>query len=304
MLGFIARRLAFLPVTFVLLAAVVFVILRVTADPVELFLDINKTPELEAELRRQLHLDRPLAIQFLIFLADIVRGDFGRSHVFGEAAMPLVLQRLEATALLVGAALTLALSIGFLLGLLCAVRRDGVLDFVVSGLAVIGQSMPSFWLGILLIQLFALQLGWLPTSGYGEPENLILPAITLAAFLSPNFILVTRTSVIEVLSEPFVTTARAKGLRERVVLLGHVVPNAIAPVLTLLGLQLGVLIGGSIITESIFAWPGIGRLIIGSIFQRDVTVVIAGVFVMSVAIMLCNLAVDIALTLIDPRIRS
>ena len=304
MLGFVARRLAFLPVTFVLLAAVVFVILRVTADPIELFLDINKTPELEAELRRQLHLDQPLAIQFLIFLADIVRGDFGRSHVFGEAAMPLVLERLAATALLVGSALTLAVAIGFLLGLLCAVRRDGVLDFVVSGLAVIGQSMPSFWLGILLIQLFALQLGWLPTSGYGEPENLILPAVTLAAFLAPNFILVTRTSVIETLSEQFVTTARAKGLRERAVLLGHVVPNAIAPVLTLLGLQLGVLIGGSIITESIFAWPGVGRLIIGSIFQRDVTIVIAGVFVMSVAIMLCNLAVDIALSLIDPRIRS
>ena len=304
MLGFVARRLAFLPVTFVLLAAVIFVILRVTADPIELFLDINKTPELEAELRRQLHLDRPLAIQFLIFLADIVRGDFGRSHVFGEAAMPLVLERLAATALLVGSALTLAVAIGFLLGLLCAVRRDGVLDFVVSGLAVIGQSMPSFWLGILLIQLFALQLGWLPTSGYGEPENLILPAVTLAAFLAPNFILVTRTSVIETLSEQFVTTARAKGLRERAVLLGHVVPNAIAPVLTLLGLQLGVLIGGSIITESIFAWPGVGRLIIGSIFQRDVTIVIAGVFVMSVAIMLCNLAVDIALSLIDPRIRS
>jgi peptide/nickel transport system permease protein/glutathione transport system permease protein len=304
MLRFIARRLALLPVTFVILAGVVFVILRVTADPVELFLDINKTPEQEEELRRQLHLDKPLAVQFLIFLADVARGDFGRSHVFGEAAMPLVLQRLEATGLLVASALSLAVAVGFLLGVLCAVRRDGALDFTVSSLAVVGQSMPSFWLGILLIQLFALQLGWLPTSGYGEPANLVLPAVTLAAFLFPNFVLVTRTSVIETLGEQFVTTARAKGVRERGVLFGHVVPNAIAPVLTLLGLQLGVLIGGSIITESIFAWPGVGRLIISSIFQRDVAVVVAGVFVMSVAIMLCNLVVDVVLTLIDPRIRQ
>lgn len=303
MLRYLMRRVATQPIAFLGLAFLVFVVLRSTADPVELYLDINGTPEQVMELRRQLRLDDPLPIQFLWFLASVLRGDFGQSNVFHEPALGLVMQRLEATGLLVLVALLLAVAIGFVLGVLCAVRKDGPLDFVVSSVAVFGQSMPSFWLGILLIQLFALNLGWLPTSGYGEPEHLVLPAITLASILVPNFLLIARASVIETLSEHFVTTARAKGLAERSVILGHVVPNAVAPVLTLVGLQLGVLVGGSIVTETIFAWPGVGRLIVGSIFQRDVPVVIAGIFVMSVGIMLSNLLVDLAVSAIDPRIR-
>jgi peptide/nickel transport system permease protein/glutathione transport system permease protein len=304
MLKYLARRLALIPVTFVLLAAVVFVILRVTADPVELFMDIHATQEQREVLFRELNLDKPLYVQFAIFLGDVMRGDFGRSHVFQAEALPLVLQRLGPTALLASTALVMAVGFGGLLGTLCAVRKDGVFDFCVSSLALAGQSMPSFWLGILLIQLFALNLGWVPTSGFGSPEHLVLPAITLAAYLMPNFILVMRTSVLETIGEQFVTTARAKGLRESIVLARHAIPNAIAPALTLLGLQLGVLIGGSIVTETIFAWPGVGRLIISSIFQRDVTVVVAGVFMISFAIIVCNLLVDVVLTLIDPRIRS
>lgn len=302
MLGYIIRRLALIPITFALLAGIVFVVLRLTADPVELFLDINATDEQRAVLFHELNLDKPLPIQFLIFFAEVVSGDFGKSHVFGDFAMPLVLQRLGPTLLLAGTALGIAVLIGGLLGILCAVRRDGALDFSVSALALAGQSMPSFWLGILLIQLFALNLGLLPTSGFGGPEHLVLPAITLAAYLMPNFILVTRTSVLETLGEQYVTTARAKGLKESAVLFKHAVPNALAPVVTLIGLQLGVLIGGSIVTETIFAWPGIGRLIISSIFQRDVTVVVAGVFLISLAIIVCNLLVDVVLTLVDPRI--
>ena len=303
MLRTLIRRLALQPVAFVGLAFLVFVVLRSTADPVELYLDINGTPAQAAELRRQLGLDHPLPVQFLWFLASAARGDFGQSNVFHEPAFGLVLQRLEATGLLVAAALSLAVLLGVALGIACAVRQNGPLDLAVSSLAVLGQSMPSFWLGILLIQLFALQLGWLPTSGYGELAHLVLPAITLASFLIPNFLLIARASVIETLAEPFVVTARAKGLAERAVLLGHIVPNAIVPVLTLLGLQLGVLVGGSIVTETIFAWPGVGRLIVGSIFQRDAPVVIAGIFVVSVAIMLANLLVDLAVSAIDPRIR-
>lgn len=303
MLRFIVRRIALLPLTFAFLALVVFLTLRLTADPVSLFLDINGTPEQAAELRRAMNLDRPLPVQFALFLVDIIKGDFGRSMVFSEPALPLVLQRVVPTLELVAASMLVAVGVGFMLGLYCAARRDGIADFVVSSLAIVGQSMPSFWLGILLIQLFALYLGWLPTSGYGEWDNLVLPALTLAAFQFPNFVLVTRTSILDVLGEQFVTTARSKGIGERLVLFRHVVPNAIAPILTLLGLQLGVLIGGSIITETVFAWPGVGRLIISSIFQRDIPVVMAGVFVMSAAIMLCNLAVDVALSVIDPRIR-
>lgn len=303
MLQYVLRRLVLVPITFVLLAGIVFVVLRMTADPVELFMDINATPEQREVLFYELNLDKPLPVQFVIFLGDAVRGDFGKSHVFSEPAMPLVLQRLGPTLLLAVTALAIAVGFGGLLGVLCAVRKDGPLDFVISALALAGQSMPSFWLGILLIQLFALNLGLLPTSGFGDPDHLVLPAITLAAYLMPNFILVMRTSVLETLGEQFVTTARAKGLKELEVLFRHAVPNAIAPVLTLLGLQMGVLIGGSIVTETIFAWPGVGRLIISSIFQRDVSVVMAGVFLISLAIVVCNLLVDVALTMIDPRIR-
>ena len=292
-----------MPVTFVLLAAIVFSVLRLTADPVELFMDINATDAQRQVLFRELNLDKPLPVQFLLFLGDVLRGDFGKSHVFHDLALPLVLQRMGPTLMLAGTALALAVLLGGLLGMLCAVRRDGWLDFSVSALALAGQSMPSFWLGILLIQLFSLHLGWLPTSGFGDPEHLVLPAITLATFLMPNFILVMRTSVLETLGEQFVTTARAKGVPEGTILFRHALPNAITPVLTLLGLQFGVLIGGSIVTETIFAWPGVGRLIISSIFQRDVPMVMAGVFLMSMAIVLANLAVDVILTFIDPRIK-
>lgn len=304
MLGYLFRRISLIPVTFFLLAAIVFVVLRLTADPVELLLDINGTEEQRAVLRAELHLDRPLPVQFGYFLLDILKGDFGRSHVFSAPALPLVIQRLGPTLILAGTAVSIAVFLGGLLGMLCAVRRDGLVDFLVSSLALGGQSMPSFWLGILLIQLFALELGWLPTSGFGSPDHLVLPALTLAAFLMPNFILVTRTSLLETFGEQYLSTARAKGVGEGRILFHHALPNAIGPVLTIFGLQLGVLIGGSIVTESIFAWPGIGRLIISSIFQRDVPVVMACVFLMSGAIILCNLMVDVALTMIDPRIRT
>ncbi len=301
---YVLRRLALVPITFVLLAAIVFTVLRLTADPVELFMDINATDAQRQVLFRELNLDKPLPVQFLLFLADVLRGDFGKSHVFHDFALPLVLGRLGPTLMLAGTALTVAVLFGALLGMACAVRRDSWLDLSISAFALAGQSMPSFWLGILLIQLFSLHLGWLPTSGFGDPDHLVLPAITLATFLMPNFILVMRTSVLETLGEQFVTTARAKGVPEGTILFRHALPNAITPVLTLLGLQIGVLIGGSIVTETIFAWPGVGRLIISSIFQRDVPMVMAGVFLMSMAIVLANLAVDVILTLIDPRIKA
>jgi len=199
--------------------------------------------------------------------------------------------------------LVIAVVGGVAAGIACAVWKDRLPDFVLSGLAVAGQSMPSFWLGILLIQLFALQLGWLPTSGSGSWRHLILPAVTLATFLLPNFILITRTNVLETVGELYATTARAKGCGEALVMLKHVLPNAINPVLSFLGLQVGRLMGGSIITETIFAWPGVGSLMIGSIFQRDVPIVIAAVFLVSLAILAANLVVDLLQSLIDPRIR-
>ncbi len=197
MLGYIARRLAFLPLTLLLVALVTFVILRVTGNPVDIFLDINRTPEQVAALTTRLHLDQPLPVQFLIFLRDLLHGDFGESLQFNGPAVDAVWERLGATLELVGTGLSLALVLGIAGGVTCAVWRDRLPDFVLSSLSVAGQSMPSFWLGILLIQIFALQLHLLPTSGIGGISHLILPAVTLASFLLPNFILITRASILD-----------------------------------------------------------------------------------------------------------
>jgi ABC-type dipeptide/oligopeptide/nickel transport system permease component len=303
MLRYVTRRLAIAPVSLLLVSLAVFVILRVTGDPVQLYLDINSTPEVEAQLRAQLHLDQPVLLQFAHFLGDVARGDFGTSLQHSAPAMPLVLQRLRATLQLMALALMIALALGVVAGIVSAVYQDRSVDFLISAVAVAGQSMPSFWLGLLLIQVFALQLGWLPTSGQGSWRHMVLPAVTLASFLLPGFILITRTSVLENFNEPYVVTARSKGLRQSTVLFKHILPNALNPVLTFLGLQAGRLVGGSIITETIFAWPGVGRLMVSSIFQRDAPVVIAAVFLASIAIILANLIVDLLQSAVDPRIR-
>jgi peptide/nickel transport system permease protein/glutathione transport system permease protein len=283
---------------------VTFCVLRLTGNPVDIYLDMNRTSEQVQALTVKLHLDQPLIVQFLIYLRDIVQGDFGESLQFGVPAIEVVLERFGNTIELVSAALFLAFTVGVGGGLIAAVRRDKITDFAISSLAVAGQSMPSFWLGILLIQFFALDLGWLPTSGMGGWSHLVLPAVTLAAYLVPNFVLITRAGVIETINDQFVVTARAKGLSGTRVLLLHVLPNTLNPILSFLGLQVGKLIGGSIITESIYAWPGVGRLLIGSIFQRDIPVVTAAIFFMCIVIIVANLAVDLALSVLDPRIRS
>ena len=303
MIGYIVRRLAFLPLTLLLVALTTFVVLRVTGNPVDIFLDINKTPEQVAALSARLHLDKPLPVQFLIFLRDLLYGDFGESLQFNGPAVYAVQERVGATMQLVAAGLGLAILLGILGGLVCAVWCDRLPDFTISSIAVVGQSMPSFWLGILLIQFFALKLRWLPTSGIGDLSHLVLPAVTLASFLMPNIILITRASVLELIEEQFVTTARAKGLSRVRILLIHVLPNAINPVLSFIGIQMGTLMGGSIITETIYAWPGVGRLMISSILHRDVPVVEAAVFFVAIMITVSNLLVDLAQMLIDPRIR-
>jgi peptide/nickel transport system permease protein/glutathione transport system permease protein len=301
--GYILRRLAFLPLTLLLVAFATFIVLRLTGNPVDIFLDINRTPEQVEALTRRLHLDQPLPVQFLIFLRDLLHGDFGESLQFNGSAAVVVWERVGATLQLAGTALGLAVVLGVLGGLVCAVWRDRAADAVLSSIAIAGQSMPSFWLGLLLIEFFALQMRWLPTSGYGDLKHLVLPAVTLATVLLPNFVLITRTAVLELMSEQFVVTGRAKGMSRPRVLVTHILPNAINPVLSFLGIQLGHLMAGSIITETIFAWPGVGRLLINSISHRDVPVVEAAVFFIATAIALANLLVDVLQMLIDPRIR-
>jgi len=301
--GYILRRLAFLPLTLLLVAFATFIVLRLTGNPVDIFLDINRTPEQVEALTKRLHLDQPLPVQFLIFLGDLLHGDFGESLQFTGSAAVVVWERVGATLQLAGTALALAVVLGVLGGLICAVWRDRAADAVISSIAIAGQSMPSFWLGLLLIEFFALQLRWLPTSGYGDLKHLVLPAVTLATILLPNFVLITRTAILELMGEQFVVTGRSKGMSRPRVLVTHILPNAINPVLSFLGIQLGHLMAGSIITETIFAWPGVGRLLINSISHRDVPVVEAAVFLIATVIALANLLVDVLQMLIDPRIR-
>jgi ABC-type dipeptide/oligopeptide/nickel transport system permease component len=300
---YLLRRLLLVPVPLVFVIAFVFVVLRLTGDPVAIYLGLDATPEQEAVLRAELHLDKSIPVQFGYFLLDLVQGDFGTSIQFKRPAMEIVAERLGSTLQLLSLGLLLAIVLGVLGGVACAVWKDKVPDFVISMLAVVGQSMPSFWLGILLIQFFALDLQWLPTSGQGGWEHMVLPVATLAAFLVPNFILVTRVSVLETAREQFVVTARARGSGSARALWRHILPNALNPVVSLVGLQLGRLMGGAVVTESIFAWPGVGRLMVSAIFQRDVPIVIAAVFIVAVTIVFANLLVDLVQAAIDPRIR-
>ena len=302
-MGYLLRRLMLLPIPLIFVIGFVFVVLRLTGDPVAIYLGLDATPEQEAVLRAELHLDEPVPVQFGYFLLDLVRGDFGTSIQFKRQAMEVVRERLGSTLQLLALGLLVAVVLGVLGGVACAVWKDKAPDFVISVLAVAGQSMPSFWLGILLIQLFALDLQWLPTSGKGGWEHMVLPVVTLATFLVPNFILVMRVSVLEMAREQFVVTARARGAGPARALWLHILPNAINPVVSLIGLQLGRLMGGAVVTESIFAWPGVGRLMVSAIFQRDVPIVVAAVFIVALTIVLANLVVDLMQAAIDPRIR-
>ena len=303
MLKFALKRLAYTPLSLLFVSLISFCVLRITGNPIDTYLDVNRTDEQVAALTVRLHLDQPLPMQFLIYLKDLLRGDFGQSLQFGGPALDVVLERAGASVELLTASLLLAVVIGLLSGVLCAIYKDRVADLLISTLAVACQSMPSFWLGIILIQIFAVKAQILPTSGRGGLLHLVLPAVTLAAYLLPNIILITRTSMLEMLREQFTVTALAKGLSRRRMILVHALPNALNPIISFVGLQIGRLMGGAIITETIFAWPGIGRLMVGSIFQRDVPVVVAGVVIISLVIVLANLAVDILLSVNDPRVR-
>jgi peptide/nickel transport system permease protein/glutathione transport system permease protein len=303
MLSFITRRIMTIPISMLLVSALAFTALRLTGNPVDIYLDINRTQEQVDALTEKLRLNEPIIVQYVYYLKDLIRGDFGHSLQFAQPALDIVIERAGASFELLSAALLIAVLLGVTAGTVGAVFKDRLPDFVISTTAVASQSMPSFWLGIILIQVFAVQLNWLPTSGRGGALNLILPATTLAAFLLPSVVLITRTSMLETFGQQFIVTATAKGVSKTGVLFVHALRNALNPIISFVGMQVGRLMGGAIITETLFAWPGVGRLLIGSIFQRDVPVVIAGVLLVSLVIVLANLLVDILLSFNDPRIR-
>ncbi|HEU5193686.1 MAG TPA: nickel ABC transporter permease [Methylomirabilota bacterium] len=300
---FLLRRLWQSLVVLLGVSFVVFLILHLTGDPALVLLSPEATAEDVRRFREAMGFNDPFLVQYWRFLTGALRGDFGQSVRHGEPAFGLVVERLPATFELAGAALLLALVLSIPVGIVSAVRRNTVLDYVSTVVALLGQSMPTFWLGIMLILLLSVQLQWLPSSGRGGWEHLILPAVTLGLFTTARITRLTRSGMLEVLNQDYIRTARAKGVSNPPVVWKHALKNAAIPIVTIVGIELGTLLGGSVITETIFAWPGVGRLSVQAINNRDYPVVQASVFLLATTFVVVNLLVDVVYTYLDPRIR-
>jgi ABC-type dipeptide/oligopeptide/nickel transport system permease component len=303
-LSFVGTRLARAFVALWLVSTVVFVVMRLSGDPVPLLLPPDAPTSEIFRVRAELGLDRPIIVQYGIFLANLTRGDFGRSIHFRQPALKVVTGYLPASLELALTAFVLAGLIAVPVGLISAIRRNTLVDHVVMAVALVGQSAPTFFLGILLILVLSLQAGLFPTSGRGDWRHLVLPAITLGAFAMASIARLTRSAVLEVLRADFVRTARAKGLSEVFVVAKHTLRNAALPIITITGLQLGQLLAGAVVTETVFAWPGIGRLAIQSIYNRDYPIVQCTVFVSAAAFVAINFLIDLLYGVLDPRLRT
>jgi peptide/nickel transport system permease protein len=285
------------------ISVITFLLLHVAGDPVQLLLSIEAKAEDAAVLRKSLGLDRPLYIQYGIFLKGLLQLDFGKSLFIRESAFSLVMERFPATVQLTLAGMVIALVIAVPLGVVAAIRRYSLLDNLCTALAVSGQAMPIFWLGLMLIIFFAVQLRLLPASGRGTFLHLLMPAFTLGASLAPITMRMTRSKMLDVLSADYIRTARAKGLREQIVLFRHALRNASIPIVTILGLQFGRLLGGAIVTEAVFAWPGLGTLALSAIRNFDYPLAQACILTMAFIIVVVNLGVDVLVGWLDPRVR-
>jgi peptide/nickel transport system permease protein len=301
--AYLVRRLLQSVLVLFGVSVVVFLILHLTGDPALLLLPPDATAEDVAKFRQVMGFNDPVAVQYARFLRGAIRGDFGESLRHGEPAMGLVIERLPATFQLAGAGLAIAVGLAIPAGIVSAVHRNKPVDYVSTVVALLGQAMPTFWLGIMLILIFSVRLGWLPSSGRGGLVHLILPAITLGLFTTARITRLTRSGMLEVLGQDYIRTARAKGVSEPPVVWKHALRNAAIPIVTIVGIELGTLLGGSVITETIFAWPGVGRLSVQAIFNRDYPVVQASVFLLASTFVLVNFLVDVVYTHLDPRIR-
>ncbi len=300
---FLVRRLLRTVIVLWGVTLISFGVLFLKGDPSYAMARADWTQQDLENYRHAMGFDRPWHEQYLDFLSKAVRGDFGFSLTQHQPTFTLVMGRMPATLQLAGAALLIAVVFGIPLGILSATQRNGIWDSLAMGLALIFQAMPVFWLGILLILVFGIALRVLPVAGMGGPENLILPAFALGAHpLARNARLV-RSSLLEVLGQDYIRTARAKGLRERMVLVRHALRNSMIPVVTMIAIDLGVLLGGSVITETIFAWPGVGRLTVEGIYARDIPLVQTSVTLLAMVFVLLNLIVDLLYTRLDPRVR-
>lgn len=300
----LARRLFHFLVVVWGVTTLVFIALRLTGDPALLLLPPDPTQEDIALARAKLGVDQPLLTQYVTFVFNAFQGNFGTSFRHGVDATGLVLERLPATAMLAGAALLTAAMISIPLGILAAVYRGTAVDGAVMAMAVMGQGIPFFWLGLMLILVFGVELRLLPTGGYGGLQHLILPSLTLAGYIGASTARLARSSMLEVLSRDYIRTARAKGLSQHRVVLKHGLRNAAIPLVTFLGLQMGLLLGGTVVVEEIFGWPGVGRLLLQSISYRDYPVVQAATFILAMIFVLVNIIVDLIYLILDPRLRD
>jgi len=302
MLKYISKRLWHTVYIIVGISMISFFFIHLSGDPVMLMLPGDASDQEIEELREHLGFNDPLHIQYIRFATKAVQGDFGESLYYHVPVMELIIERLPASIELAVAAMVFALTLAIPLGILSAVKRGSMVDTGSMFAALLGLSMPHFWLGIMMMLLFSVHLGWLPTSGRGTFAHLIMPAVSLGLSLMAMFARLTRSVMLEVLGLDYIRTARAKGLRERVIIYKHALKNALIPLVTVAGMQFGFLIGGTVIIETVFAWPGLGRLVIQAILSRDYPLVQGIVLVFAIIFVLTNFLVDILYTYLDPQI--
>jgi len=304
-IGFIQGRLLLaIPTVFAVSIAVFLMLYLIPGDPASIYLGDNlATPERLEQIRHEMGLDRPIYVQYLDFIGRALQGDLGRSLQNGRPVALELAERLPRTAELAAAAFVVSIVFGVSLGIVSALRHNTWVDSFAMLIALAGVSMPIFWLGLLAILVFSLQLGWVPVTGQHGIASLVLPATVLGIVSSATLVRLVRSSMLEVLRQEYVTTARAKGLRERIVIRRHAFKNALIPVVTVLGLEVGSLLSGAVITETVFARPGIGKLIVDSIQSKDFTVVQGAVLFVAATYVLVNLIVDVSYAFVDPRIR-
>ena len=282
---------------------VAFVLVSLSGDPAFILLTPEAGDTQRAAFRRMYGLDQPLVVQYARYLGRVAQGDFGRSFAFDRPALTVVLERVPATLELTSAAVVLAIAVGVPAGLVSASRAGRVFDRGVMAVVLVGQSVPTFWLGLLMIRLFAVDLRWLPVSGRGTWAQLVMPALALALWLAALLARITRSEMLESLAQDYVRTARAKGLSEPGVAVRHALGNALLPITTLIGLQVGTLLGGAVITETVFAWPGVGTLVFDAILRKDYPVVLAVVELVAAGFIAINMALDLLYGYLDPRLR-
>jgi len=299
---YIARRIFQSLIVILGVIIITFLISRVLGDPVVLLLPPEATPEQRAFLAKDLGLDRPLYVQLLVYVGKVLKGDFGQSFRHQEPAMKILMERVPASLYLSLVATFISVIIAIPLGIISAIKRGTSFDRIGMTLALFGQSIPAFWAGIMMILLFAVKWGWFPPSGYGGFKHVFMPALTLAFFFSAAVARLTRSSVLDVLDMDYVRYARLKGVPEFVVIIRHVLRNSFITILNIVALQLGLLLGGAVITEFIFSWPGIGRLSLDAIYNRDYPVIQATVVVAASFFVVINLLVDIIYSATDPRV--